>query len=281
MKKFNYPLYLIKFISSYIDRRSFYVSINNTKSKNFHIPAGVPQGSVLSPTLFNIYTSDIELPLNGCELALFADDTAIYVSAKNPKIISQKLTDSANYLVNYCHKWKIKLNSAKTQAAYFTRRRSPRWLPQEMLNINGNTIEWNNEIKYLGIFLDKSLTFKRQTEFAAERALKYIKILYPLINRKSKLKDYNKILLYKTVFQSILLYGCSVWGECAACHITRLQIVQNKCLKIIMKKPRCFSTAELHSISRVPLIKHQIAKINKSFYAKLSSSQNVLIRELV
>lgn len=280
MKKFNFPIYLVKFIKSYIENRSFHVSINNAKSIDFTIPAGVSQGSVLSPTLFNIYTSDIELPLNGCELALFADDTAIYTSSKNPKKIIDKLTESTNYLTSYCKLWKIKLNSAKTQAAYFTRRRSPRWLPQDNLIINGNAIAWGNEIKYLGIFLDKLLTFQRQSEFAAERALKYIKILYPLINRKSKFSVQNKILLYKTIFQSILLYGCSVWGDCALCHRNRLQIVQNKCLKIIMKKPRLFPTIELHSISKVSLINVQIEKTKKSFNAKLNLSHNRLVREL-
>lgn len=280
MKKFNFPIYLIHFIRSFIEKRSFHVSINNTKSTSFNIPAGVPQGSVLSPILFNIFTSDIELPLNGCELALFADDTAIYTSSKHPQKIIDKLTESTNYLSSYCKTWKIQLNSAKTQAAYFTRRRSPRWLPQDNLNINGNSIVWTNEIKYLGVLLDKSLTFKRQTEFAAERALKYIKILYPLINRKSKLNVANKILLYKSIFQSILLYGSPVWGDCAMCHRKRLQTVQNKCLKIILKKPRSFSTIKLHSICKVPLINDQIAKINSSFNYKLNMNTNRLIREL-
>lgn len=280
MKLQKFPLHLIKLTHSFLSNRNSHVLLNGAASASYETPAGVPQGSVLSPTLYNLYTSDLKFPINGCELALFADDTAIYTSAKNPNKIIKKLIESADYLTSYCNKWKIKLNTAKTQAVFFTRKRGSKWLPQRSLLINDQLIPWKNELKYLGVILDKTLTFKSQTQFAGERALKYIKILYPLINRKSRLNICNKILLYKSIFQSILLYGCPVWGKCAFTHRNKLQIIQNKCLKIIMNKPWYYSTRMLHSISNVSMIDCQIEKITNKFTARLHLSPNILINDL-
>lgn len=280
MFQLKFPLHLIKMIKSFLFARSFYVSVGNEKSGAFHIVAGVPQGSVLSPILYNIFTSDIKLPPNTCEIALFADDTAFYYSHKNPSKIISHLNNACNYLTDYCSKWKIKLNASKTQATFFTRRKCQRFLPTDQVKILNSSIPWKSELKYLGVSLDKTLTFQQHTKIAAEKALKYMGILYPLLNRKSKLNRFNKITLYKIVIQSILLYACPVWGSCARTHINKLQLVQNKCLKIILNLPYDHPTTDVHRLSNVPLISQQLQKICNNFKDRLCTSDNLLIRQL-
>lgn len=70
-------LFLAKLIFSFIKGRSFQVSIGNSKSPTHEIPYGVPQGAILSPTLYNVFTSDVPTS-EFCETATFADDTAIF-----------------------------------------------------------------------------------------------------------------------------------------------------------------------------------------------------------
>lgn len=276
----KFPLYLVKLVKSFLSNRSFFVSINDEKSNIFNIVAGVPQGSVLSPTLYNIYTSDLKIPSSNCEMALFADDTAIYTSAKNPSTILKNLNNASKCLTDYCVKWKIKLNASKTQATFFSKRRSIRYLPDDQVSVNNSKIPWKNDLKYLGVTLDKKLTFSKHTDLTAEKTLKYIGILYPLINRKSKLSRFNKLILFKTIFQSILLYACPIWGKCAECHLKKLQIVQNKCLQIILNLPYDYPTSEVHKISKIPFVKDQIMKINQQFTNKLQFSDNSLINVL-
>ena len=95
----KFPLYIIKIIQSFLFKRSFYVSINNHKSKIFQILAGVPQGSVLSPTLYNIFTSDLNI--TSSEKAFFADDTCLYKSAKSPGKIIKHLNAATIQLTDY------------------------------------------------------------------------------------------------------------------------------------------------------------------------------------
>lgn len=276
----KYPFYLIKIIQSYLNSRSFYVSVGDTKSITFQVAAGVPQGSVLSPTLYNIFTSDLRVPIIGCQVALFADDTAFYASAKNPGKIIRILNASAQYLSDYCSRWKVKLNSTKTQAVYFTKRRAQQWLPDVDLTVQNASVPWLNQIKYLGVTLDSKLTYGQHVDLTVQKIQKYIAILYPLIGKRSKLGKFNKLILYKNFFQSILLFACPVWAKCAQCHRDKLQTVQNRCLKIILGLPYYFPTDALHRIAGVEKVDRQIAKIVTRFSDKLLTSSNPLVRQL-
>lgn len=83
-------MYIVKLIKSFLEDRMFSVSVNGTLSTPKHILAGVPQGSVLSPTLYNLFIADMPIPLN-CELALYADDTALISTHRLHRIVTAKL----------------------------------------------------------------------------------------------------------------------------------------------------------------------------------------------
>lgn len=280
LSKQKFPNYVIRLVQSFLKKRSFFVTVGNSKSPAKSIPAGVPQGSVLSPILFNLFITDLGETFETSGSAFFADDTAIFCSGTNPNKITEKLCKSADQLSKYCLKWKIKLNAAKTQAIFFTKKKSKDKLPGQTINLNGTPLPWSNNIKYLGLNLDKTLTFKFHSVKTVERFMKYMKILYPLISRKSKLSRDNKILIYKSIFQSILLYASPVWSNCAQCHINSLQLMQNKCLKLMLRLPIQFSTSKLHDLASIPLVKNQIAKNFENFNNKCRFSLNPLIQQL-
>lgn len=73
----------------------------------------------------------------------------------------------------------------------------------------------------------------------------------PFRSSLTELHRENKLIIFKTVFQPILLYGSAVWFDCANCHIKTLQIMQNKVVKIIMNLPRYYSTLRLHERTNV------------------------------
>lgn len=107
--KFGTPMYLIKLIASYIRDRSFVVQINGKQSSQKAIPAGLPQGSVLSPLLWSVYTSDLKIP-SKCEAGYYADDTAIISSAKQSNTIIRTLSKGLIKVNDYFTKWRIKIN---------------------------------------------------------------------------------------------------------------------------------------------------------------------------
>ena len=276
----NTPVYILKLLKDYLSNRTFSVKIMGTTSERISLLSGVPQGAVLSPTLFNIYISDIPTPPE-CSLLLYADDSALITSSVYPNQIILNLENGINILNAYFAKWKIKLNIEKTQISFFTRRRKSVYLPNRNLKIDYKSISWEDNIKYLGIILDKTLTFNKHIIHSISKVNKLIQILYPFINRKSKLSLQNKLIIFKTIFRSVLTYGAPVWETCSDTHYRKLQITQNKLLKLIYDLPRYYSTRDLHSLDNIELIKDYIIDICQRFQDNAEFSENPLIRRLV
>jgi hypothetical protein len=270
----NFPMRMTKLIQSFLSDRSFYVTVGDGKSESRSIPSGVPQGAVLSPTIYNFFTHDFPT-LQDAKIALFADDTAIYCTSDDPDIIMRDLQAALNKTAEYFSKWKIKINATKTQSVFFTRRRT-RGLPTSNLTLDGESIEWSDEAKYLGVTLDKKLTFKSHTQKTIEKIQKLIRVLYPLINRRSKLDKKNKILTYKAIFSAIMLYASPAWDACALSHLRLLQIQQNKCLKMILNLHWTHSTSDVHDRAKVPMLKEAIDKRRERFLNRIIFLENPL-----
>lgn len=267
-------------IKSYISDRFFFVQVMNQCSALKLSTCGVPQGAVLSPLLFNLFVNDIPRYPN-CHLALFADDIAIYTSHELSAPIINNLNNYVNNLVTYFNKWNLMINTDKCESIYFTRCRAVRKLPSSNIVIQGINLIWKNEVRYLGFTLDKSLTSKSHINKVIEKCNKLLKMLYPLINRNSKMNRNNKILIYKALVLTNILYGAPLFSNIATVHRKKLQIIQNKFLKIIMKKPRRFRTNILHQITSMKLVNDYIEEYQNRYYAKLPHIDNTLINNLV
>lgn len=93
--------------------RSLTVRLDGKKSTKNQMDAGVPQGSVVGPILFNVYTCDI--PVNNViEISQFADDTTIHLVHKDPARVQKKINNYLLSLVNWFRDWKLKINEDKT-----------------------------------------------------------------------------------------------------------------------------------------------------------------------
>lgn len=275
----GFPVWMIKLIKSFLKNRTFSVLVRDKRSQVISIPAGVPQGAILSPTLFNLFVSDVPRPRN-VHLAQYADDIALYYSARLPGMLVRSIQTGVNKIVKFCRKWRLKLNPSKTECVYFSRRISRRYYPRRGIKIEDHESEWTDQAKYLGVTLDKKLTFKPHVDQVIQKSGICVKSLYSLLHRRSKLHTDNKLLLYKTVIRPVLMYACPVWGQCAATHLNKIQVTQNRLLKMCLTLPRTFSTNLLHERSKVELVKHFIARLRQNFLINCSTSENPLISVL-
>lgn len=279
LNSYGFPKYLIKLVKSFVTDRKFLVAINGTFSSLKCIPAGVPQGSCLSPILYSLFVSDYK-KLKSCKMAYYADDTGLMAVAKHTQTIINRLQQGLQSCDRYLKKWKLQLNAAKTQAIIFPFNRSPKRKPKSRLVLNGEEIKFSKTSTYLGIDMDENLTFKSQCNKASEKGTKCIRSLYPLLSRKSKLSSKNKNILYKSIIRPIITYGCPIWYQSATTHIKKLQVVQNKSLKLINKLPWRFSTDLLHQTTRYPKIFSFMEETAEKFKYKCSQSNYDLIRQL-
>lgn len=267
MIKLNFSPTIIKLINSFLTNRFFSVFISGKFSEKHPIEHGVPQGAVLSPTLYNIYTHDITQDIPS-EIALFADDTALYHSSKSSSAIKTTLRRAGVKIQQYMEKWKISLNKQKTQAIFVTRRRS-RELPGTAINIFNERIRWEDQCKYLGMIIDKRVTFKKHIEYVTQRSNTALRLLYPMINRNSLLDVRNKLLIYKLAIRPVFTYGCPAYQGIAKTHIRQLQILQNKFLRIILNRTRFDRIDDLHEEAKIPRVDEYITKLQDNFNQRL------------
>ena len=280
LHKMNIPTYLTKLIKNFLNDRKFVVDVDGSQSTLRNIPAGVPQGSILSPLLYSLYISDFKIT-QGNDVAFYADDSAIICHGKVSNSIVGKIQNALVSAVKYFSKWKIQINREKSQAILFPYNKSPKRIPSKKLIIQGTEIEFAKTIKYLGITLDQKLNFKEHIASACLKANRCGRSLYPILNRKSKLNFKNKLLLFKMCIRPILTYGCQIWYGCAKTHLKKLQIIQNKNLKIIYNLPSRYPTDVLHSRANIKSIKNFITDMALSFEEKCRRSIYAHLRSLI
>lgn len=215
-------------------------------------------------------------PLNESQAELSMSKQASLGEALAARQVQRNLT----LLEDWLEKWRIKININKCQAILFSKKtKNFRILPPP-LQLHGQPIEWKEEVKYLGITLDKKLLFKRHIDTIKGKAYGKLKRLYPVLNPKSKLQYKTALTLYKTLLRPIITYACPVWGHAARCHIKKLQIFQNKMLYMITKLPRVTPVNVLHDQTRMETIEEFIKRLSENFYSKCQDHENPLVAEL-
>jgi hypothetical protein len=154
----------VKIVRSYLKNKTFRAKNEETRSPERRIIAGVPQGSLLSLFLFSIFTADAPTPREDAAstTALYADNTTVLVRHSNAQHVTQKLQRAVDTLEEWFRFWRIDVNAAKSSAILFTKRKSTQRRtaePDGEVNMFGSPIPWKTEAKYLGVDLDRGLTF--------------------------------------------------------------------------------------------------------------------------
>lgn len=283
MIQLNFPRYLIEIIDSYLKNRHFYVSVEGARSISKPIAAGVPQGSLLGPLLFILYTYDIPRTTN-TQLVMYADDVAILATSWNANTLTNRLQMHLTMLESYYSKWKIKINVEKTEALIFSKMRKKD--PKNTLVLNNKNIPWGTETKYLGVIFDKKLTFATHLKERINSARKMMNMLYPLLKYSSVLNIKNKAKLYMACVRPILTYGSSAWKNVSKKEHMNLQRFQNKCLRTITNLYRntndvkYVKTIKLHEVANVPLLRTYTDQTCRTFYDRCQDHKNSTIRKL-
>lgn len=171
------------------------------------------------------------------------------------------------------------MNYEKTQAIIFPYNKSYKRNPSRQLKFQNNTIGVKDEVNYLGVILDKKLIFRKHIESACNKATNSLRALRALLHRRSFLSHQNKNLLFKCVLRPILSYASPIWYKAAKCHLKKLQIIQNKCLKIINNKYWRYSTRRLHNETGYEMFTDFIARQNLNYFSRTSNSSYAIIRE--
>jgi len=179
----NYYLLL----KSYLEDRNIAVRHKNILSDHHPIEAGVPQGSVLGPLLFLIFTAHIPKAGNTTIIS-FADDVTVISVHDDPVSASRHLQAHLSTLAEWYTRWKIKVKQAKSVQVTFTTRKNT--CPPLMFN--NTPIPVTSEVKYLGLHLDRRLTWNTHNQAKCRQLDIKFRQMHWLLGRNSKLSLNNK-----------------------------------------------------------------------------------------
>lgn len=268
--------YLINWVVSYLDSRSFFVALRGEQSTTRPIAAGVPQGGLISPLLFNLLTNDIPTDLPDTQLALYADDAAIYCQTHTGGAMRRRLQASVDKVCAYYHRERILVNATKTEATFFTRRTK---VVRPLIRVAGEAVQWRPHSRYLGVVLDKRLTFAEHLRQTSTKAYRKLAALRPLFRARSMLAA-TKVRLYEAIIRPTMTYASPIWANAARSHQMRLQRIQNAALKAALRLPRYARTADVHRQCRMATLGETTARLNNTFAASIPESANPLISAL-
>ena len=225
---------------SYLSNRSQFVSILGFNSSLKSILHGVPQGSVLGPLLFLLYINDLIDAIKYCMVHHFADDTNFLIFDNSLKSLQKKNNIDLKLLCHWLNANKISLNTKKTEHILF--RNQQKSINFELkLKLNGKKLYPSSFIKYLGIFLDENLNWKKHTSILssklrrADGALAKLRHFLPL----------NTLISVYAIFNSHLNYGSQIWGQNQNYVTNRIFTLQKSAIRIISNVPRRTHTTPL------------------------------------
>lgn len=224
----------VKWFESYLTGRKQLVNVNGTESELQNITCGVPQGSILGPLLFLCYVNDMSISIQSdCKLLLYADDSTIIFSHKDPDVISKKLGKELESCSHWLVDNKLSLHLGKTECIIFGPKRKLKKVKEFQIQCNDHVIYSQSKIKYLGIDIDQNLSGEITVNSIIKKVNSRLKFMY---RKASCLSTETRKTLTTALIQCHFDYSCSSWYAGVSQTLkNKLQIAQNKTVRFIKK----------------------------------------------
>lgn len=261
---------VLNWFKSYLSNRCQKVKYNNSVTGELQIEHGVPQGTILGPILFTLYINDIVKCVQECKISMFADDTILYISGKDLNQMYVSINRELNILNNWlCHN-SLSLNLTKTKYMLIGKNYTLSSLDTTnfYVELNNYKIEQVKEIKYLGVIIDENLKFKKHCEYILNKMSKKVNFMRRI---GGNLTMSTKILLYKAIISPHIEYCSSILFNFNQNEIEKLQKLQNKSMRTILKCNRYTPIKTMLEVLNFMNVKQRIIFKTLDFVYKLKN----------
>lgn len=270
LRRYGFGDSAINWISDYLKNRKQKVKIGKFTSCQLNCDIGVVQGSCLGPLLFVLYVNDVPNILQHTKLKQFADDKFLTIACDTEEEALTKMNDDLSRLYEWLCCNKLSLNYEKTKYMTISLKRNLS-NDSNIIEINHNIIERVNKMKYLGVIFDNKLSFNPMIDNIVDKMSKK----YFLVKRISAKLNYHTIdLLYKTLLLPHINYCSSILFTVSDSQIYRVQKIQNKYLRMLLRVPWDTSTALMHNTANWLSVKQRIIYNTMTFIFKIENENS-------
>ena len=262
------PPYLVRLIHSYLSHRTIRIQVGKCVSTPVELTNGIPQGGVLSTTLYVLYTADLPSIIdNDVKIALYADDVCIYTRNSNTADAIHSIQINLNRYHLYCIKWHTIINAKKTQAIIIAKRKEKR-TNNTRLNLQNQTIQWSNDVKYLGVTLTNGLSLQKHFNIQIKKANDRIRLLRIIFSKVSLTKR-SRTILDSTHVRPVITYALpALINFMSNYQLELLREVQSTDDRAILHLPKGVAIRHLNRLATTKplatIIQEQIDKYNRS-----------------
>lgn len=243
----------LSLLTNFLQNRSQLVSIKGLHSVKVSLKSGVPQGSVLSPLLFNIYVNDMSTSVSNCSLYQYADDTLLLTSHLSYSRAMEMLQECSLGLMNWFAHNLIDINVSKTKLVCFHN-------PLKVVDLNTHLvlhtshcvdchctpIVFSDTVKYLGIVFDSDLSWNSHLTRLCSKLRSVSCLMY---NIKSFLPlNLRKLIVHSLAYGS-LRYGITIFGNCSELWQAKVNNILKGMLRNVYYKPITSSLDMFHILS--------------------------------
>ena len=242
---------MLNWYTEFLTGRNFKVVVGGTFSNTFSISTGVPQGAVSSPTLFNIAMHDVPRTPQ-VVTSVFADDVSMYTVQKTLADAESVLQEAVNQFRQWCLTWGLEVNPGKSSLMYFSRKRFFR-LPAVLYG--DELIPIKKQKLFLGLLLDSpSLTWEPHVNLVRQKCSKRLNLLKALGHSKFGCSRRVLMRLYTACIRSVIDYGYPIYGSTSPTNYSKLQIIQNSAVRIILGAWRSSPIIDMHGELALPML---------------------------
>ena len=239
---------MLAWIKDYLSGRKGYTIVQGIQSDEFPLENGTPQGSVLSPFLFNILIDKIlkmiehqlgEKASPRVTIIAYADDIVLISNHPHAPHLLTKALHALELASNILG---LKINIQKTKAMAWTH---THWLPDFCFKIYNQQIEWVREFKYLGVIFDDNLSFIPHAHHIAKAANKRLNILKHMAGSPYGATQCTLLRYVRTCISPVLEYGNIIHPIARVSAIRVLERTLNAAIRIALRVPKHTPTSLL------------------------------------